>query len=138
MDALPNSYANGLVITEDAQDSQPTKTWAFQLDGDKCIGTVDDADALIQTMYAILQTERGRYFIYPPDYGLQMDDLRDKPAPYMFAMLQTRIKEALLYDDRITDVTDFSYEAYGDNMVLKYNVHTTLSEEMIKGAYYVR
>lgn len=138
MDALPNSYANGLVITEDVQDSQPTKTWAFQLDGDRCVGTVDDADALVQTMYAILQTERGRHFIYPPDYGLQMDDLRDKPAPYMFAMLQTRVKEALLYDDRITDVTDFSYEAYGDNMLLKYNVHTTLSEEMIKGAYYVR
>lgn len=138
MDALPNSYANGLVITEDAQTEQPTKTWAFELDGDRCIGTTDDADALIQTMYAILQTERGLHFIYPPNYGLQMEDLRGKPAPYMFAMLQTRIKEALLYDDRITDVTDFSYEAYGDNMLLEYNVHTTLSEEMIKGAYYVR
>ena len=138
VETLPNSYANGLVISYETEDERPTETWSFQLEGDRCLGTCDGADALIQTMYAILQTERGAHFIYPPDYGLQMNDLRDKPAPYMFAMLQTRIREALLYDDRITGVKDISYESSGDSMVIKYNVHTTLTEKMIKGAYYVR
>ena len=109
VETLPNSYANGLVISYETEDERPTETWSFQLEGDRCLGTCDGADALIQTMYAILQTERGAHFIYPPD-------LLDIGERYL----------------------GFSYEASGDSMVLKYNVHTTLTEKMIKGAYYVR
>ena len=138
MNVLPDSYANGLIIEERKEAENPTKTWAFQLDGDRCVGTCDDANALIQTAYAILQTERRAHLIYPPDYGLQMDDLRGRPAPFVFAMLQTRVREALMYDKRITDVTDFEYDTSGDSMTLRYVMHTTLPEKTIKGAYYVR
>ena len=138
MRVLPDSYANGLIIEEKSKSEKPTKTWAFQLDGNRCLGACDDANALLQTAYAILQTERGAHLIYPPDYGLQMDDLRGRPAPFVFAMLQTRIRDALLYDGRITDVTDFAYDTSGDSMTLRYVIHTTLPEKTIKGAYYVR
>lgn len=138
MNVLPDSYANGLIVEERKEAEKPTKTWAFQLDGNRCVGTCDDANALIQTAYAILQTERGVHLIYPPDYGLQMDDLRGRPASFVFAMLQTRVREALMYDKRITDVTDFEYDTSGDSMTLRYVMHTTLPEKTIKGAYYVR
>lgn len=137
MPITPN-FQTGLVIRDLTITAQPSKTWGMQLDGDRCQGTKDDVDALVQTIFCILSTERGAYTIYPASYGIQMDDLYGRPAAYIYAVLCDRIREALLRDDRITDVDSFTYTAHGDTMTVGFSVHTNFTDEEIKGAYHVR
>lgn len=137
MPVTPN-FQNGLVITDLTVTPQPSKTWGMQLDGERCLGTKDGVDALLQTIFCILSTERGAYTIYPSSYGIQMDDLYGKPAAYIYAILCDRIRQALLRDDRITAVDGFTYTAQGDAMTIGFAVHTNFTDEEIKGAYHVR
>lgn len=86
---------------------------------DRISGYVDDMDALLQTIYLILSTERYEYIIYSWDYGVELHDLIGKPMPYVLSEIPRRIKEALIQDNRIEDVTDFEFE------VSRGKVHTT-------------
>lgn len=133
-----SAFDESLVILDAPKVAQPDKTWAMQLDGDHCIGTVDGINAVVQTIFCVLSTEQGAYLIYPRGYGIKRDDLWDKQAPYVFAVLKDRIREALMKDERIKDVTDFSYTFKGDTMVINFTVHVNFTDTEIKGAYYVR
>ena len=46
-------------------------------------GTVDDLDAVIQTIYKILNTERYEYEIYSWDFGIELVDLYGKDITYV-------------------------------------------------------
>lgn len=136
---IASNFDTGLFIADAEKESQPTLTWGFELDGNRCYGKKDKVDAIIQSIFCILGTEKGAYIIYPASYGLQMDDLYGKPAPYMYAVLCDRIREALLMDDRIMAVDGFSYQASGDVMTIRFSVHIGYSDEdIISGVLYVR
>lgn len=135
--AFGESYENGLKIVDATVSTRPTKTWRMDLNGNHINGNCDDVDALIQTMYCILNTEQGIYPIYPKWYGLKMRDLYGKQASYIFGMLVDRIRTALLIDDRVNEVTNFSYSQTGDGMEITFDVKTIYSNEAIKGAFYV-
>lgn len=86
---------------------------------DRINGYIDGLDAVAQTIYFILGTERYEYIIYSWDYGVELVDLFGQPMPYVMSELPRRIKEALTQDDRIDDVVDFEFE------VNKSKLHTT-------------
>ena len=131
-------FDESLVILDAAKVSQPGKTWAMQLDGERCIGTADGVTAVVQTIFCVLSTEQGAYLIYPPGYGIKRDDLSGRDAPYVFAVLKDRIRDALMKDERIKAVEDFSYTYEGDSMVINFTVRVNFTDTEIKGAYYVR
>ena len=132
-------YSNGLKIVEAAPTTQPSLTWGMELDGERCIGKKDDVAAIVQSIFCTLSTEQGAFIIYPASYGLKMSDLWGKPAPYMYAVLCDRIEQALLRDDRILAVDNFSYEATGESMLIRYDVHVGYTnDEIIPGVLYVR
>ena len=121
---IPNLTILTDTITE---FTYPNKTYKIVLttdkdeENDRISGYTDEVDALIQTIYLILSTERYKYNIYSWDYGVELVDLFGKPMPYVMAELPRRIKEALTQDDRIDDVTDFEFE------VNKNKLHTTFT-----------
>ena len=89
-------------------------------------GYTDDLDALKQTIYLILNTERYKFPIYSWDYGVELYNLFGKPMPYVLSELPRRIKDALLVDNRITDVTDFEFEQNGKKLLVKFTVISTI------------
>ena len=82
---------------------------------DRISGFIDGIEALRQTVYFILHTERYAYPIYSWDYGVELASLFGQPLSYVRAELPRRIREALIMDDRIDDVTDFTFENKGRN-----------------------
>ena len=110
------------ILTEEITEvNYPSRTYKLIFDKNRVSDYVDDLDAIKQTIYLILSTERYKHIIYSWDYGVELIDLFGKPMPYVMAELPRRIKEALTQDDRIDDVTDFEFE------VNKNKLHTTFT-----------
>jgi phage baseplate assembly protein W len=88
-------------------------------------GHCDGIEAVIQSIYKILNTERYQHIIYSWNYGFEFQDLLGKPVDYACVELQRRIQEALLQDDRITSVTDFKFDNSTKRTVkVTFVVHT--------------
>ena len=91
----------------------PNRTYKVELDKNRIKGYTDELQAVAQAVYFILGTERYQYVIYSWDYGVELLDLFGKPMPYVISELPRRIKEALTTDNRIMDVTGFTFEKNG-------------------------
>lgn len=89
--------------------SQPSRTYALVLEQNIAQGMVDDAEALMQAIYLILNTERYQYVIYSWNYGIELIDLVGREKSYVLPELERRIREALLQDDRIMAVSRFEF-----------------------------
>lgn len=111
---------NDFVITE--ADSK-----TYKINNNRIYGTVDDIEALKQAIYLILNVERYEHIIYSWDYGIELKNLFGKDTNYVIAELERVIKEALIQDDRINDVTDFEFET------VKNKVHCTFIVKSIYG-----
>lgn len=96
-------------------------------------GYTDDIDALQQAIYFILGTERYHFPIYSWDYGIELVDLFGKQMTYVKPEVKRRIYEALIQDDRITDVTDFEFEETRNNLHVTFVCHTTLNTNITAG-----
>ena len=95
-------------------------------EADRISGYVDGIDAVIQTVYFILSTERFKYTIYSWDYGVELVDLFGQPMPYVMAELPERITEALTQDNRIESVTDFEFERHGRQLRVTFSIVTNI------------
>lgn len=93
---------------------------------DRINGFTDDLDAVAQTVYLILGTERYEFIIYSWDYGVELVDLYGKPMDYVMSELPRRITEALTQDDRIDNVTDFEFEINGKRLHTTFTVISNL------------
>ena len=109
-----------------AETNHPTKTYKINIDKESIKGYTDGLDAIVQAVYLILSTERYKHIIYSWDYGVELLDLIGKPMSYVIADLPRRIKEALLTDNRITDVVDFEFTKKGKQLHTTFTVVTDL------------
>lgn len=92
---------------------------------DRINGFVDGLEAVAQSVYLILSTERYEFVIYSWDYGVELLDLIGKPMPYVMSELPRRISEALTQDDRIKNVVDFEFEPHGKKLHVTFTVVST-------------
>ena len=120
---IPNIPKLAEEITE---VTYPNRTYRLVVEGDRISGYVDDLEAVKQAIFLILSTERYKHNIYSWDYGIELLDLIGEPIPYVMADLPRRIKEALTQDNRITDVTDFSFERKGSKLMTTFTVVTNV------------
>ena len=87
---------------------QPDLTYRL---GEKTVsGKVSKLDAIKQAVYHILMTERFSNPIYDDNYGVELEQYLGKDFGFVLAGIQQTLQDALLQDDRITDVivTDVS------------------------------
>lgn len=117
-----------LLVQEFKVRKQPSKT--FRLDFDRyCVtGMTDGLEAVKQAVICILNTERFEWLIYSWIYGTELTNLFGKPMGLIKAKLKKRLKEALLQDDRIKDVTHFAFEENGRTLNVKFTVQTLMGE----------
>lgn len=110
-------------------EEQPTLTYRMDLQTKNIRGTTDEKDAMKQAIYKILLTERYAYIMYSWDYGIELMDLYGEPISYVCPELERRIKEALFWDTRITDVTDFEFDFPVKRAVhVKFVAHTVFGD----------
>lgn len=103
----------------------PSKNYKMLIADERINGYSDELEAMKQTVYKILNTERYQYLIYSWDYGIELSDLYGEPVDYICAELQRRIAEALTQDDRIDGVSDFVFDTSKKGVVrVSFNVHT--------------
>lgn len=131
MALLPESSgtSSSLVV-----EFQPNKSYKMLIADEKVQGTVDDLAAVEQACYKALNTERYQHVIYSWNYGVELQDLFGKPIPYVFSELPRRIREALIQDERVNDVTDFDLSHSKGDVLAKFKVVTIRGViEMQKG-----
>lgn len=98
--------------------SPATNTYKLHYTKKKINSFVDRKQALEQSIYCLLNTERYKYPIYSFNYGIQREDLFGKNIDSIMRKLQNRINNALVSDDRIISVTNFEFDSK-ENGVLK-------------------
>ena len=89
---------------------QPSNTYKMDLKKERVLGYNDGIEAIKQSIFKILNTERYVYHIYTHNYGIELSDLIGEPIEYVCPELQRRITEALIIDNRINDVRSFDFK----------------------------
>lgn len=100
----PDTLRQGFALTV-----QPTKTFRMDKTTLRLSGWTDGAEALAQAIFLILSTERYRWLIHSWDYGVELASLIGKDVEYCIPEIERRIREALLQDDRVRGVENFSF-----------------------------
>lgn len=106
------------------------RTYRVNIPNDIVQGATEDVVALQQTIYFILGTERYQFPIYSWDYGVELRDLFGRPMKYVKPELKRRVTEALLQDNRITDVTDFEFTEGRNVLHTTFIVHSILNTDI--------
>ena len=120
---------NSILITDLEVSTQPSKTHRMYIDDKYINGTCDGLDAVKQSIYKILNTERYHYIIYSWNYGVELADLIGQSVSYICSEIRRRITEALLQDDRIESVTDFEFDTSKRHQVVcTFVAHTIFGD----------
>ena len=123
---------NDDLIQDFELEEQPTRTYRLNTSRLTVNGVVDGLSAMEQAIYKIINTQRYNHVIYSWNYGIEPSDLFGKPLPYVYPEIKRRITEALLQDDRIISVSDFSFNHQKGEVVTKFKVYTTEGEVSIE------
>ena len=94
----------------------------YKLSEEKIEGFVDELEALKQSIYKVLATERYEHPIYSFSYGIAWKELIGEERPFVRAEMKRMIEEALLRDDRILEVDGFEFEFSGDSCHCSFDV----------------
>lgn len=106
-------------------EKQPSKTYKLNIENNTISGGyVDEIEAMKQAIYKILNTERFENLIYSWNYGVELKNLMGEHINYVFPELERVITEALMQDDRIENVTNFSFEVDKNTVNAKFVVIT--------------
>ena len=113
---------------------QPSLQHKMNLNDSFIAGKCDGKEGLKQAVYKILSTERYENVIYSRNYGVELKDLFGQPVKTVISLIESRIKEALLQDDRITDVDSFVFDTSQKHKVsVTFTVHSELGDfEVLK------
>src|SRR5690606_35689433 len=110
------------------EEQQPSLTFGIDFERGRIRGMIDELEAVKQAVFLILQTERYRYLIYSDDYGSELAGLIGREPLFIQSEIKRRIREALIQDDRIEDVTNFRLRFNGDSVLVKFTVISIFGE----------
>ena len=108
---IPNSQdLTSQVESSKHFEIQPTKTYGIDFVNKRIMGTIDDRDAVLQFIQKVLSTDKYAFEIYDWYYGNELIKLVGQSYDYVVTRIPNIFREALLVDDRITDVRDFTFK----------------------------
>ncbi len=119
---------NELALVDVEMETQPSLTYAFDIEADRIRGTTDEQEAMRQAIYLMLNTERYQYSIFSWNYGIELEHLIGQPIALVLPEIERCITEALLQDDRITGVDEFDFETEGKTVHCTFRVTTIFGE----------
>lgn len=107
---IPES-TNYFMQNENSDDYQilPTKTYKIDRANRRIIGMIDEKEAVFQYIEKVLNTDKYAWEIYDWYYGNELLKLVGHSYDYICTRIPNIFREALLTDDRIVDVRDFTF-----------------------------
>lgn len=133
MSLLPQNNTEMLdeyLLRQNDDAGEPTLTYRLNFDTGRINGMTDELDAMKQFIRKAIITARARYPIYTDDYGCELPELigQDVTRNYIDAEIPRTVREALIYDDRVTAVARVSAERRGDAVFIMATVDTIFGE----------
>lgn len=129
---LPEN-SNYEVLSNYDTTEQPNMTYKLDRENKRIVAVYEDYEEIIrQAVYLILLTERYNYAMYSWNYGIELSDLFGRERQYVIPMLMSRIREALLQDDRILNVTNFSFNINRSKYSVSFTVVTKYNNVDVK------
>lgn len=125
MSALPTSTID---LNNVQVQQQPSLTWYIDKTTNRIQGTADGLRAVQQAVDIILNVERFRWQIYQPYSGMQWEGLIGQNPGYVTSELQRRIRAALLMDDRVRGISNFSCSVSGNTITASFTVNTVYGD----------
>lgn len=117
-----------LVNDFEEAESPPTKNFKLFIEKNRCMGFIDEIEALKQAIFLMLSIERYDHIIYSWNFGVEFKDLFGKPTAYVASEVKRRIRECLLQDDRINEVDSFVITTKRNKVHVQYTAHTIYGE----------
>ncbi|MBR4845037.1 MAG: DUF2634 domain-containing protein [Bacteroidaceae bacterium] len=111
-----------------ANTSIPSKTYKIDWETSRIEGFIDGKDAIRQAIDLALTTERCLWRIYSWNYGSEIHTLIGKSDAYAMSEMKRMIQDALSQDSRVTDTSDFVFEAERGNITCQFVAKTTVGE----------
>lgn len=115
-------------VENDDVVSEPSKT--YHVFNNRIAGFTTDLGAVAQAIEKILSTERFQHPIYSDNYGIELETLIGQDYGLVQAEIERIVKEAMLSDDRVIEITDLtlSKSEQKDSAVLRFNVNTVYGQ----------
>jgi len=129
---------DGISITPDIEVMEaaqlPTRTYKLDFVKGRCGGFIDSQKAMEQAIFKVLNTVRFKHLIYSDDYGFE--NMIGQDELYVRGDLGRRIQEALLQDERITSLSNFSLEfTTKEDVLVTFVAHTVYGDvQLLKEA----
>lgn len=106
----------------------PSKTYNMDGERGRISGYTDDIEAVKQSVFRILNTERYAYGAYSRNYGVELQNLIGMPVAYCLPEIKRCITEALTWDSRIDSVDNFEFVVNKGKVHCKFTVHTIFGD----------
>lgn len=119
---------------EEAREA-PSRTYRLDLDRGRIVGTVDGIEAVRQAIQKAIITPRFKCLIYDNQYGSEIEETivaKDADEDYVRATAEGFIRDALLPDSRIIDISDFEFDFIGDSAHIKFTAETIFGQTDIE------
>jgi hypothetical protein len=118
----------GLINVELSPEEGIETSRTYKITDNKIQGFTEGIEALKQAIYKVLNTEKYEYPIYSFNYGVELESLTGKDPIYVQVELKRRIRDCLLWDERITNVDNFRFESKGDTMLCTFDVSSIFGD----------
>lgn len=122
--ALPE----GAAPAEDAA-SQPSRTYRLGFESGRITGMIDGIEAVKQFIVKALSTERFVHSIYSDNYG---QEITNALVSGIELQVERWVREALLIDERITEIEDFEIVVKGDTGEASFTAVTVFGRTPIE------
>lgn len=101
---------------------QTSRTYRLDPVTKRISGMIDGIEAIKQAVLLILGTERFEHLIYSFNYGSELEEMEGVDSTIFALEVEGRIREALIHDDRISDVRDFKINISDDTALVEFTV----------------
>lgn len=125
---IPRHIENDDLVADFEEVIEPSKNYNLIVDKNRCVGFVDELEAMKQAIFLMLSVERYDHIIYSFNAGVEFNDLFGKSTAYVASEVKRRIRECLLHDDRINEVDSFVVTTKKHRVHVQYTAHTIFGE----------
>lgn len=115
-------------IEDDSEVIETSQTYKIDFENGLITNEmITGLEAIRQFVYLSLHTERYAYSVFSHDIGNELQDIladNEITDAYKKMEIPRLIEEALIYDDRVSSVSDFEIEKQGDSFYVSFTVET--------------
>ena len=107
-----------------SESEMSSKTYSVDFLKNRIVGEKDGIEALKDTIFKIINTERYKYDIYDWNYGVEFSDIIGMDRKLAVTEIENRIKDALSIDERIKNISDFQFVENKNSIEVSFTVES--------------